>query len=157
MYRVCLLRTRTPKLSGATLIGVVAWLNILHSAFHFQKLLFQFFLPISHLIGCSQSAVYCSHLTPCKSSSWRFWEIVRHSQKKLKRIQEIVKKVYHDKALMRTHINNFQRAKEAKPLVAAANQQSLNAKASIIDITAEVENDWWESIRKLAQAHDILI
>jgi hypothetical protein len=47
-------------------------------------LLFQFFLSISHLISCSQSADHCSLLTPCKSSSCQFWEIVRHSQKKLK-------------------------------------------------------------------------
>jgi hypothetical protein len=52
-------------------------------------------------------------------------------------------------------MNNFQRAKEAKPSAAAANQRSLNAKASIADITAEVENDQWESVKKLAQAHDI--
>jgi hypothetical protein len=32
---------------------------------------------------------------------FRFREIARHSQKKLQNIQEIVKKVYHDKALMR--------------------------------------------------------
>ncbi len=88
-YGVCLLRTRTPKLSGATLIGKIAWLNILYSAFHFQKLLFQVFLPISHLIGRSRSAIYRSHLIPCKSSSLRFWEIVRHGQKKLKRLQKI--------------------------------------------------------------------
>jgi hypothetical protein len=35
-------------------------------------------------------------------------------------------------------------AKEAKLLAAAAKQRSLNAKASIADIMAEVENDWWE-------------
>ncbi len=40
-------------------------------------------------------------------------------------------------------------------MAAAANQRSLNAKASIADITTEVENDQWESVRKLAQAHDI--
>ncbi len=46
--------------------------------------------------------------------------------------------------------------KEAKPsAAAAANQRSLNAKASIADITAKVENDQWESVRKLAQARDI--
>ena len=104
MYGVCLLRTRTPKLSGATLTGEIACENILYSALHFQKLLFQAFLPISHLIGCSRSAVYRSHLTPSKSPSWRIRKIVRHGQKKLKRIQEIVKKVYHDKALVRMHM-----------------------------------------------------
>ncbi len=30
------------------------------------------------------------------------------------------------------------------------------AKVSIIEIAAEVENDWWESARKLAQAHGVL-
>jgi hypothetical protein len=103
-YGVCLLRTRTPKLSGATLTGEIACENILYSALHFQKLLFQAILSISHLIGCSRFAVHHSLLTPSKSSSWRFQEIVCHGQKKLKRIQEIVRKVYHDKALMRMHI-----------------------------------------------------
>jgi hypothetical protein len=45
--------------------------------------------------------------------------------------------------------------KEVKSLVAAANQMHLNAKASITDITAEVENDWEESVRQLAEAHDV--
>ncbi len=103
-YGECLLRTWTPKLSGATLTGEIACENILYSALHFQNLLFQAFLPISHLIGCSQSAVHHSLLTPSKSLLWRFREIVCHGQKKLKRIQEIVRKVYHDKALMRKHI-----------------------------------------------------
>ncbi len=103
-YVVCLLRTRTPKLSGATLTGEIACENILHSALHFQKLLYQAFPPISHLIGCIRYAVHHSLLTPSKSLSWRFREIVCHGQKKLKRIQEIVRKVYHDKALMRKHI-----------------------------------------------------
>jgi hypothetical protein len=47
--------------------------------------------------------------------------------------------------------------KEGKPSAAAANQRSLNTKASITDITVKVENDQWESVRKLAQAHDISI
>jgi hypothetical protein len=47
--------------------------------------------------------------------------------------------------------------KEAKPSAAAAKQRSLNAKPSIADITTEVENDQWESVRKLAQARDISI
>jgi hypothetical protein len=101
---VFFIRTRMPKLSGATLTGEIACQNILYSAIQSQKLLFQAFFLISHLIGCSRSAVHHSLLTPCKSPSWRFQEIVRHGQKKLNRIQEIVKKVNHDKALMRMHI-----------------------------------------------------
>jgi hypothetical protein len=46
-------------------------------------------------------------------------------------------------------------AKQAKPSAAAAYQRSLNAKASIADIRAEVENDRWESVRKLSQTHDV--
>ncbi len=34
----------------------------------------------------------------------------------------------------------------------AAKQRNLNAKASIADIASEVENDFWEIVRKLAQA-----
>ncbi len=37
-----------------------------------------------------------------------------------------------------------------------ANQRSLNAKASITDTRAKVENDWWDSVRKLSQNHDVL-
>jgi hypothetical protein len=37
----------------------------------------------------------------------------------------------------------------------AADQRILNAKASITNIGTEVENDHWESVRKLAQAHDV--
>ncbi len=156
---MCLLQTRMPKLYGITLIGEVAWLNILYSAFHFQKLLFQFFLPISHLIGCSWSTIYRSHLTPCKSSSWHFGKSFVTTRKsligfrKLSRRSTMTRPWWDD-----AHINNFQKAKEAKPsLLAAANQRSLNAKASIADITAEVENDQWESVRKLTQDHDISI
>ncbi len=49
----------------------------------------------------------------------------------------------------------FSKGEEAKPLAEAANQRFLNAKASIADITTEVENDRWESVRKLAQAPDV--
>ncbi len=79
IYGVCLLRTRTPELSGATLTGELACQNILYSAVHSQKFLFQTFFPISHLIGCSRSAVYRSHLTPSKSPSWRFRKLSRRS------------------------------------------------------------------------------
>jgi hypothetical protein len=46
-------------------------------------------------------------------------------------------------------------AKEAKPSAAAAKQRTLNAKASIADIRAEVEVYRWESVRKLSQTHDV--
>jgi hypothetical protein len=29
-------------------------------------------------------------------------------------------------------------------------------KASITDIRAKVENDWWDSVRKLSQNYDVL-
>jgi hypothetical protein len=45
--------------------------------------------------------------------------------------------------------------KEGKPLVVAMNQRHLNEKTFITDIAAEVENDRWESVKELAQAHDI--
>jgi hypothetical protein len=45
--------------------------------------------------------------------------------------------------------------KEAKPSSTAAKQGSLNTKASIADIRAEVENDRWESVRKLSQTHNV--
>ncbi len=51
------------------------------------------------------------------------------------------------------NISNLQRAKEAKPLAAVANQRFLNAKTSIADIAAKVKNDRWELVRKLTQAH----
>jgi hypothetical protein len=45
--------------------------------------------------------------------------------------------------------------KEAKTSAAAANQRLVKANASIANIAAKVENDLWESVSKLAQAHDI--
>jgi hypothetical protein len=39
--------------------------------------------------------------------------------------------------------------------VAAADQWHLTAKASIADIAIKVENDWPETVRKLAQAHGL--
>jgi hypothetical protein len=38
--------------------------------------------------------------------------ISRHCQKKLKKNQEIIKKVYHDKALSDANISEYQKAKE---------------------------------------------
>ncbi len=83
---MCFLLTRTPKLSGTTLTGELACQNSLYSALPSQKLLFQFFLPISQLTGCSQSTIHHSLLTP---ANLRFLEIVCHGQKKLKKIQEM--------------------------------------------------------------------
>jgi hypothetical protein len=37
----------------------------------------------------------------------------------------------------------------------AADQRKLTTRALITDIAAEVENDRKESVRKLAQAHDV--
>ncbi len=45
-------------------------------------------------------------------------------------------------------------AKEGKP-TEAADQRILNVKASIVYISAEVENDWQESAKKLAQIYEI--
>ncbi len=39
--------------------------------------------------------------------------------------------------------------------MAAADQRKLTARALIADNAVEVENDWRESVRKLAQAHDM--
>jgi hypothetical protein len=43
---------------------------------------------------------------------------------------------------------------EAKPMV-TADQRNLNAKASFPDITAKVENDRQEIIRKLAKTNEV--
>ncbi len=40
--------------------------------------------------------------------------------------------------------------------MAAADQRKLTTRALIIYSAAEVENDWRESVRKPAQAHDLL-
>ncbi len=40
-------------------------------------------------------------------------------------------------------------------MAAAADQRKLTARALITDSAAEVENDRRESVRKLAQAHDV--
>jgi predicted Zn-dependent protease len=46
--------------------------------------------------------------------------------------------------------------KEGKQVAAVAYPRNLKAKASITDITAEVENDQRESVMKLAEAHEML-
>ncbi len=41
-------------------------------------------------------------------------------------------------------------------MAAVADQRNRNAKAFINNITPEMENDWWESVRKLAQGYEVL-
>jgi hypothetical protein len=68
-------------------------------------------------------------------------------RKGFKKFQEIVKKVYGDMTLKRNaDISNFQKAKEGKMATAAVDQRHLNKKASIADITNEVENDRQENV-----------
>jgi hypothetical protein len=55
-----------------------------------------------------------------------------------------------------TDINNYQKSKEGKSAAEVADQRNLHAKASITNITPEMENDWWKSVRKLGQAYDVL-
>jgi hypothetical protein len=40
--------------------------------------------------------------------------------------------------------------------MAAADQRKFTSRALFADGTTEVENDWQESVRKLAQAHDVM-
>ncbi len=40
-------------------------------------------------------------------------------------------------------------------MVAAADRRNFNTKASIANMAAELENDWQENVRKLAQALDV--
>jgi hypothetical protein len=47
----------------------------------------------------------------------------------------------------------FQDGDEGK--LAAADQRHLYAKTLIVDIAAQVENDWWENVNKLTQAHGV--
>jgi hypothetical protein len=60
--------------------------------------LLQTFPTIFHVIGSSRSDSHLSLLTLFYSPLKRFHGIARHGQKNLHKIQEIVKKVYHDKA-----------------------------------------------------------
>jgi uncharacterized membrane-anchored protein YhcB (DUF1043 family) len=46
--------------------------------------------------------------------------------------------------------------KEGKQAVVVADPRNLNAKYSITNFTAEVENDQQESVIKFAQAHEML-
>jgi hypothetical protein len=50
------------------------------------------------MVGGSRSAVHLFLLTPSHFPLEQFHEIALHGQKKLHKIQEIVKKVYDDKA-----------------------------------------------------------
>jgi hypothetical protein len=55
-----------------------------------------------------------------------------------------------------TDINHYQKSKEGKSAAVVADQRNLNAKASMTNITPEMETDQRESVRKLAQAYDVL-
>ncbi len=118
--------------------------------------MFQPFPPIFHLISGSRSTIQLSPLTPAHSPSKRFHEIALHSQKKLKKIQEIVKKAYHDKALVRTQLYAIIKGEVGEWAAVAAAQRILTAKVSIGDIAAEVENNRRESVMKFAEDHDVL-
>ncbi len=63
---------------------------VFYSAVFLQLLVLQLFPPISHLIRRGRSAVYLFLLTPSVLSHSDFVKSSLHSQKKLKRIQEIV-------------------------------------------------------------------
>ncbi len=39
--------------------------------------------------------------------------------------------------------------------MAAADQRNFTTNASVSDMAAKMENHWRESVRKLAQAHDV--
>jgi hypothetical protein len=54
-------------------------------------------------------------------------------------------------------MSDYQKAKEGKPMAAMVDQRQLNAKASIADIVAAMENDRQESVRNLTQAQEVLI
>ncbi len=54
---------------------------------------------------------------------------------------------------MKIYISDYQKAKEGTQV--AVDQGNPNTKASITNVTAEVENDWQEIVMKLAQAHDV--
>ncbi len=86
-----------------------------------------------------------------------FEKLLATARKSFKKFQKIIKKVYDDSALKRicTDISFYQKAKEEK--LAVAEQRNLNAKASITNIAMEVENDWRENVRKLAQAHGVSV
>jgi hypothetical protein len=47
--------------------------------------------------------------------------------------------------------------KVKKKTTAAADQRNLISKAFIADMAAEVENNQWESVRKLAQSPDVSV
>jgi hypothetical protein len=67
IYEVCLLNTRKTQIFSFTLSGQLFSQNMFYSALCFEKLLFQSFLPIFHVIGGRRSAILLSLLTPSHS------------------------------------------------------------------------------------------
>ncbi len=78
-----------PKLLGATLTREIVWLNIFYSPLPSHKLLFQPFLPISYLIGCSRSSIHHYLLTPSNFPSKRFPKSLVMAIKSLRRLRKL--------------------------------------------------------------------
>jgi hypothetical protein len=99
---------------------------------------------IHHLFFPPYLLQFCHH-----STDLQFCEIAHHSHEKLMKIQEIVKKVYHEKALTRMQTKD----EGGETGGSGGGSEAPQCKISIVKIAAEAENDWQESAKKLVQAH----
>jgi restriction endonuclease len=95
----------------------------------------------------------------CRSSfspyPFPFSVIAHQSKKKLHKIQEIVKKVYHDKALTRTQLLAIIKRQSRRTGSGSGRSEKSHWEGVHYHIAAKVENDRRETVMKLAQAHDV--
>jgi hypothetical protein len=54
------------------------------------------------------------------------------------------------------NVSDYQKAQEENLAAVEVEQRHLYANMAISDIAAEVENDRWENVEKLAQAHGVM-
>jgi hypothetical protein len=125
---------------GVTLGREVLWLNIFYCALCFQKLLFQLFpTSFTWLAVVDLPFIFLSLPPPIirySNFTIRFWKLSRRST---------MTRPWQEHSCKR-----LSKRKVGEP-TAAADQKNLTTKVSITNIVAKVENDWRESVMKLAQ------
>ncbi len=146
---------RKALISGATLFGEVAWLNIFCSALCLRTLLLQLSVPISHLIRRSRSAVYLSLCAPSILRHGHSVKSLAKAMKSLRGFRKLSRRSTMTRPWREWRNNGSSKGKVGETAAAAMDQRIFTENASIANMAAKMENDRRESVRKLPQAHDI--
>jgi hypothetical protein len=109
--------------------------------------------PISHLIHPRRPSVYLSLLTPSILCLDDFIKSHTTAQKILRGFRKLYRRSSMTRPGWEWRNNGLSKGEVGE--TAVADQRNLTANASIADMAAEMESDRRESVRKLAQAHDV--